>query len=100
MNWIVRISAKRLAEHLALVAVFYRRIDAGLPDTERLSGDADAAAVEGLHGDLEAFAQAPNRLALETRQLSKWSSSGVRAAYAELLLLCAYAEAWGIRARQ
>ena len=45
-----------LAELLALLGVGERLLEGPLGDADRLGGDADAAAVEGRHGDLEALA--------------------------------------------
>src|SRR5690606_16169097 len=45
-----------LAEGLPFVGVAHGRLDGRKGDAVGLGGDADAAAVEGGHGDLEAFA--------------------------------------------
>ncbi len=48
----------RLSEGLALVGVLERRLVRALGDAQRLGGDADAAVVEGVHGDGEPVADA------------------------------------------
>ena len=44
------------AELDALLGILYRRFKGTLSDAQRLRGDADAAAVQGGHGDLKALA--------------------------------------------
>ena len=46
----------RLAERVPLLCVFARDVVGRLRDPERLRGDADAAAVERVHRDVEALA--------------------------------------------
>ena len=47
----------RLAERFALGGISESCLEGPFGDTKSLSGDTDTATVEGLHGDLEAFAQ-------------------------------------------
>ena len=55
LNWIAWCSEIALAEGLPLLRVLAGDVVGGLGDPDRLRGDPDPAAVEGLHRDAEAL---------------------------------------------
>jgi hypothetical protein len=61
----------RLAELLAILGIGHRLVEAALRAAQRAGADVEPPAIEPGHGEAEAVALAPTRLATGTRQSSK-----------------------------
>src|SRR5436305_14645532 len=72
------------AELLALLRVGQRLLEGPLGDADRLGGDADAAAVEGGHGDLEAVSLLAETVAGRDAQVLEGQLGGARGVDAQL----------------
>ena len=83
----------RAAELLALLGVLDGLVHGALGNAEGLACDADAAAVEGLHGQAEAFAELAQLAILRDAAVFEDKLCRGRAADTHLLLLLADAEA-------
>ena len=81
------------AELLALLGVLDGLVHSTLGDAEGLAGDTDTAAVEGLHGEAEAFAQLTQLTVFRDAAILEDKLGGGAAADTHLLLLLADAEA-------
>ncbi len=84
MAWNV---GERLAELLALLGVGERLLESALGDADRLGRDADAAAVERRHGDLEALAVLAQALAGRDAHVVESQLGGAGGVDAELELV-------------
>ena len=85
--------AQALAELDTLLRVLDSLVDSALAQAQGLRGDADPAAVQGLHGDLEALALFAQQILLGNDAVLKDQVAGGGAADAHLLLVLAGGEA-------
>jgi hypothetical protein len=81
------------AELLAFLHVGMGRIQCSLGRAHRAGGDIDAAAVQALHGDLEAFALAAQQVVRRNAHIVEADDARGLAVPAHLLFLLAIAHA-------
>ncbi|EAU62243.1 conserved hypothetical protein [Stigmatella aurantiaca DW4/3-1] len=86
-----------LAERLALARVAHRLLERGPGDAQRLRGDADPAAVQRAHGDLEALALLAQEVLGRHAHVLEEHGAGVRRADAHLLVRLGPDEARRVR---
>ena len=85
--------AQALAELDTLLRVLDSLVDSALAQAQGLRGDADPAAVQGLHGDLEALALFAQQILLGNDAVGEHDLGGGGAVQAHLLLVLAHGEA-------
>ena len=81
------------AELAAFEGVAHGFVEAGAGDADGLRGDADAAAVEGYHGDFEAFAFAAEEVCFGDGAVLECEGCGAGGAEAHLFFVGADDEA-------
>ncbi len=87
LNWIACSSQMRRTELLPLLGVGQGPLEGAFGDAQSLGGDADAAAVQGVHGDLEPLPFLPEEVLRRDADVVEGKGGGVTAADAQLVLV-------------